>query len=131
MHNDFYLSSLLTESVQVKCSSDAHVQVQVMVKHEDHISKLLEEGGEGCVFPKYLGGVDTSHGSVPMGHSMFTHAVAVNKNGVAVLNDFEVKIQLPHRLLPTHHLLFCFWNVTLKNGNKVRCHYHGVQKSEV
>lgn len=113
----FVFFSHFSENVQVKCSSDAHVQVQVMLKHEDHIAKLLEEGGEGRVFPKYLGSVDTCN--LPMSHSMFSHAVSVSKNGVAVFNDFEIKLQLPHNLLPTHHLLFCFWNVTLKNGNKV------------
>eukprot|EP00027_Filamoeba_sp_ATCC50430_P006902 CAMPEP_0168562256 /NCGR_PEP_ID=MMETSP0413-20121227/12026_1 /TAXON_ID=136452 /ORGANISM="Filamoeba nolandi, Strain NC-AS-23-1" /LENGTH=1688 /DNA_ID=CAMNT_0008593671 /DNA_START=186 /DNA_END=5252 /DNA_ORIENTATION=+ len=92
------------ESVSVKAPSDANIQVKVQLKSND---KNLHTKDEEKYFYSITGEL------VPF---MFTSVASHTK---APQFCDEMKLKLPPNLTPDHHLLFTFYNCTVKKGNKI------------
>jgi len=51
---------------------------------------------------------------------MLEHQMLFIITNILIFSD-EIKIKLPPDLQPNDHILFTFYNVAIKKGNKVNC----------
>eukprot|EP01119_Soliformovum_irregulare_P012303 TRINITY_DN3184_c0_g1_i7.p1 TRINITY_DN3184_c0_g1~~TRINITY_DN3184_c0_g1_i7.p1 ORF type:complete len:1811 (+),score=445.59 TRINITY_DN3184_c0_g1_i7:572-5434(+) len=123
-YHHHYINTLYVypESLGIKATAEANIQVGAQFLSNDYgrlesdrrgssrdISRdpLDKESKEGVIYSKYWSGMTPT----------WLSAVSIG-NKHASFQD-EIKIRLPLQLTKYHHILFTFYNVTIKRGNKI------------